>query len=212
VTAEAGRRFSARLVARSARRRTGRGPLETGRLTGTGIRKPGGYGVTNAADTTPWPTPRPGRYQPDEVHRRGKEMALVPAAMASSRLGRRRPEPLELGRQHVCSHSRAGYRGRSSTARRTSVSATFPPRLSPAGRPNCSPATRRSRDVGELAAVVTEHRARGAAPEPGSLRVSTQHVMSPRCTVLVWRSLSWRICAGPGTCWIASTRDHWTSR
>ena len=91
MTAGAGRRFSARLVARSARRRTGRGPLETGRLTGTGIRKPGGYGVTNVADTTPWPTPRPSRYQPDEVHRRGKEMALVPAAIASSRLGRRRP-------------------------------------------------------------------------------------------------------------------------
>ena len=40
----------------------------------------------------------------------------------------------------------------------------------------------------------------------------TAAVMSPRCTVLVWRSLSWRICAGHGTCWIVSTRGRWTSR
>ena len=33
-----------------------------------------------------------------------------------------------------------------------------------------------------------------------------------RCTVLVWRPLSWRICAGPGTCLTASTRGRWMSR
>ncbi|MGH3250440.1 MAG: hypothetical protein ACRDOI_30130 [Trebonia sp.] len=33
-----------------------------------------------------------------------------------------------------------------------------------------------------------------------------------RCTVVAWRSLSWRTCAGPGTCWTASTRGRWTSR
>jgi uncharacterized protein YecE (DUF72 family) len=33
-----------------------------------------------------------------------------------------------------------------------------------------------------------------------------------RCTVGVWRSPSWRTCAGRGTCWTASTRGRWTSR
>jgi uncharacterized protein (TIGR03086 family) len=35
----------------------------------------------------------------------------------------------------------------------------------------------------------------------------------PGCgTVLPWRPLSWRTCAGRGTCWTASTRGRWTSR
>jgi hypothetical protein len=51
-----------------------------------------------------------------------------------------------------------------------------------------------------------------ACASPSKAASSTPGGWDKRCTVLVWRSLSWRTCAGPGTCWTASTRGRWTSR
>ena len=47
----------------------------------------------------------------------------------------------------------------------------------------------------------------------GQYRMIAMDQLSSRdgCTVPVWRSLSWRICVRPGTCWTASTRGRWMS-
>jgi len=42
--------------------------------------------------------------------------------------------------------------------------------------------------------------------------IGVRDVVLPPCTVLVWRSLSWRICVGQGTCWTVSMRGRWMSR
>ena len=91
------------------------------------------------------------------------------------------------------------------------------PSTSPASRnsASCSPAHRRT---------AWSPRSSGTRAQTGSTRPRGPRSRSPtwyspghagaarRCTVLVWRPLSWRICAGPATCLTASTRGRWMSR